>query len=47
MNTHKQIPKARLTQKTVDLPQPQFIDKVVDLRVTRQRQRQVPQSKWR
>ena len=30
-------------QKTVELPQPQFIDKVVDLRVVVQRQ--VPQSK--
>ena len=33
MNTHKQIPTARLTQKTVELPQPQFINKVVDVRV--------------
>ena len=45
MNTHKQVPTARLSQKTVELPQPQFIDKVVDVRVTRQRQ--VPQSQWR
>ena len=42
---HKQIPTARLTQKTVELPQPQFINKVVDVRVMVQRQ--VPQSKWR
>ena len=36
---------ARLTQETVELPKPQFINKVVDVRVMRQRQ--VPQSKWR
>ena len=38
-------PTARLTQETVELPKPQFINKVVDVRVTTQRQ--IPQSKWR
>ena len=42
---HKQVPTAQLTQKTVELSKPQFVDKVVDVRVMVQRQ--VPQSKWR
>ena len=37
MSTHKQVPKARLKQKTVELPQLQFINKVVEVRVTTQR----------
>ena len=37
MSTHKQVPKARLKQKTVELPQLQFINKVIEVRVTMQR----------
>ena len=35
----------QMTQKTVEFLQPQFINKVVDHRVTTQRQ--IPLSKWR
>ena len=45
MSTHKQVPKAQADAEDSGVVQPQFINKVVDVRVTRQRQ--VPQSKWR